>query len=112
MSFLKAVKQASDDRKLRKRIKMQKREAAFTIISIISAILFVVGMTIGIINIIETAKKRISDARKKKEEPPVIYNKEVVFVEEKSEPEKENAAEMETPKEKRTRIIDRFKTNK
>lgn len=110
MKLLNSVRQSVQDRKLKQRLKMQRREAAFTIISIISAVLFVVGMVIGIINIIESIKKRFS--KKKKEETPVIYNKEIVFVEEKDETAEESAEPNETPKEKRTRIIDRFKSSK
>ena len=36
----------------------------------------------------------------------------IVFVEEKAEAYDDGAEQNETPKEKRTRIIDRFKTNK
>ncbi len=111
MNLIHSLSQSVQDRKLRKRLKMQKREAVFTVISIISAVLFVIGMVIGIVNIVESIKKRLFES-KKKAEPSAVYNKEIVFVEEKAEAYDDGAEQNETPKEKRTRIIDRFKTNK
>lgn len=86
MKLLNSVRQSVQDRKLKQRLKMQRREAAFTIISIISAVLFVVGMVIGIINIIESIKKRFT--KKKKEETPAFTIKRLSLLKKRTRPQR------------------------